>query len=45
LSFIEISSVKNTKEKTVWQQGSIINSKANIEGSYEFAAWFLADFM
>jgi len=45
LSFREISSVRNTKEKTVRQEGSIIYSKANVEGRYEFAAWFLADFM
>lgn len=45
LSFKEISSVRNTKEKTVRQQGSIIYSKANVEGRHEFAAWFLADFM
>ncbi|MCI2282571.1 LuxR C-terminal-related transcriptional regulator [Colwellia sp. MSW7] len=45
LSFREISSVRNTKEKTVRQQGSIIYSKANVEGRHEFAAWFLADFM
>jgi len=29
----------------VRQEGSIIYSKANVEGRYEFAAWFLADFM
>lgn len=45
LSFKEISSVRNTKEKTVRQQGSIIYSKANVEGRHEFAAWFLEDFM
>lgn len=45
LSFKEISGVRNTKEKTVRQQGSVIYSKANVEGRHEFAAWFLEDFM
>lgn len=45
LSFKEISGVRNTKEKTVRQQASIIYSKANVEGRHEFAAWFLEDFM
>ena len=45
LSFKEISGVRNTKEKTVRQQASIIYSKASVEGRHEFAAWFLEDFM
>lgn len=45
LSFKEIGSVRNTKEKTVRQQASIIYGKANVEGRYEFAAWFLEDFL
>ncbi|XQW86581.1 helix-turn-helix transcriptional regulator [Thalassotalea piscium] len=45
LSFKEISSYRNTKEKTVRQQASLIYSKANVEGRHEFAAWFLEDFM
>ena len=45
LSFKEISAVRNTKEKTVRQQASVIYSKANVEGRHEFAAWFLEDFM
>ncbi|MFT7006057.1 MAG: DNA-binding NarL/FixJ family response regulator [Colwellia sp.] len=45
LSFKEISGVRNTKEKTVRQQASVIYSKANVEGRHEFAAWFLEDFM
>jgi len=45
LSFKEISSVRNTKDKTVRQQASVIYSKANVEGRHEFAAWFLEDFM
>ncbi len=45
LSFKEISAVRNTKEKTVRQQASVIYSKARVEGRHEFAAWFLEDFM
>ena len=45
LSFKEISGVRNTKEKTVRQQASVIYAKANVEGRQEFAAWFLEDFM
>lgn len=45
LSFKEISGVRNTKEKTVRQQASVIYAKANVEGRHEFAAWFLEDFM
>jgi DNA-binding NarL/FixJ family response regulator len=45
LSFKEISGVRNTKEKTVRQQASVIYSKANVEGRHDFAAWFLEDFM
>jgi DNA-binding NarL/FixJ family response regulator len=45
LSFKEMSAVRNTKEKTVRQQASVIYSKANVEGRHEFAAWFLEDFM
>lgn len=45
LSFKEISGVRNTKEKTVRQQASIIYSKANLDGRHEFAAWFLEDFL
>ncbi|MBU2923710.1 LuxR C-terminal-related transcriptional regulator [Colwellia sp. 4_MG-2023] len=45
LSFKEISAVRNTKEKTVRQQASILYSKANVEGRHEFSAWFLEDFI
>jgi DNA-binding NarL/FixJ family response regulator len=45
LRFKEISSVRNTKDKTVRQQASVIYSKANVERRHEFAAWFLEDFM
>jgi DNA-binding NarL/FixJ family response regulator len=45
LSFKEISAVRNTKEKTVRQQASVIYSKAGVEGRHDFAAWFLEDFM
>ncbi|AZQ83219.1 LuxR family transcriptional regulator [Colwellia sp. Arc7-635] len=45
LSLKEVSAVRNTKEKTVRQQASVIYSKANIEGRHELAAWFLGDFI
>ncbi|GAA5137446.1 helix-turn-helix transcriptional regulator [Thalassotalea piscium] len=45
LSFKEISGLRNTKEKTVRQQASLIYSKASVQGRHEFAAWFLEDFM
>lgn len=45
LSFKEISSVRETKEKTVRQQASVIYSKANVGGRHEFAAWFFEDFI
>jgi DNA-binding NarL/FixJ family response regulator len=45
LSFKEICGVRNTKEKTVRQQASVIYGKANVDGRHEFAAWFLEDFM
>jgi len=45
LSFKEISSVRNTKDKTFRQQASVIYSKANIEGHHDFSAWFLDNFM
>ena len=44
-SFKEISSVRDTKEKTVRQQASTIYSKTNVEGRHDFAAWFLEDFI
>lgn len=45
LSFREISSLRNTKEKTVRQQASLIYNKVGVQGRHEFAAWFLEDFM
>ncbi|MBL4765777.1 MAG: helix-turn-helix transcriptional regulator [Colwellia sp.] len=45
LSFKEISAVRDTKEKTVRQQASMIYSKARVDGRHDFAAWFLEDFI
>ncbi|WP_206485220.1 LuxR C-terminal-related transcriptional regulator [Thalassotalea sp. G2M2-11] len=45
LNFKEISTVRETKEKTVRQQASNIYSKANVEGRHEFSAWFFEDFL
>jgi len=45
LSFREIAGLRNTKEKTVRQQASVIYGKANVDGRHDFAAWFLEDFM
>ena len=45
LSFKEMSTVRETKEKTVRQQASTIYSKACVEGRHDFAAWFLEDFI
>ena len=45
LSFEEIAGVRETKEKTVRQQASAIYRKSNVNGRYEFAAWFFEDFL
>jgi len=44
LSFKEIAAVRNTKEKTVRQQATVIYSKSKLEGRHEFSAWFLEAF-
>ena len=41
LSFIEIAELRQTKEKTVRQQASIIYAKAGVGGRHELSAWFL----
>lgn len=43
LSFEEISTIRNTKEKTVRQQASSIYRKSGLNGRHEFAAWFFED--
>ncbi len=45
LSFDEIASVRDTKEKTVRQQATAIYRKAGLNGRHEFAAWFFEDFL
>ena len=44
LSFEEIASVRQTKEKTVRQQATAIYRKSGLSGRHEFAAWFFEDF-
>lgn len=45
LSFKEIATVRDTREKTVRQQASTIYGKSRVDGRHAFAAWFLEDFM
>lgn len=45
LSFEEIASVRDTKEKTVRQQATAIYRKSGLNGRHEFAAWFFEDFL
>jgi DNA-binding NarL/FixJ family response regulator len=45
LSFREIATVRETREKTVRQQASAIYAKSGLEGRHAFSAWFLEDFM
>lgn len=45
LSFDEIASVRDTREKTVRQQASVIYRKSGLSGRHEFAAWFFEDFL
>ena len=45
LSFREISTLRETKEKTVRQQASTIYDKAGVNGRHEFAAFFFEDFV
>jgi DNA-binding CsgD family transcriptional regulator len=45
LSFEEIASIRDTKEKTVRQQASNIYKKSDLNGRHEFAAWFFEDFL
>ena len=45
LSFDEVASVRDTKEKTVRQQATTIYRKSGLNGRHEFAAWFFEDFL
>lgn len=45
LSFEEIANVRDTKEKTVRQQATVIYRKSGLNGRHEFAAWFFEDFL
>jgi len=45
LNFQEISTVRNTKEKTARHQASTIYSKTGLVGRHELSAWFIEDFM
>jgi DNA-binding NarL/FixJ family response regulator len=45
LSFEEIATVRNTKEKTVRQQAIAVYRKSGLNGRHEFAAWFFEDFL
>lgn len=45
LSFNEIASIRDTKEKTVRQQASEIYKKADVAGRHAFSAWFFEDFL
>lgn len=45
LSFEEIASVRETREKTVRQQASTIYRKSGLNGRHELAAWFFEDFL
>ncbi len=45
LSFHEIASIRDTKEKTVRQQASEVYKKAGVAGRHAFSAWFFEDFL
>ena len=45
LSFDEIASVRETKEKTVRQHATAIYRKSGLNGRHEFSAWFFEDFL
>lgn len=45
LNFQEISSIRNTREKTARQQASTIYNKSGLVGRHELSAWFFEDFM
>ena len=45
LSFREVASLRNTREKTVRQQATGIYRKAGLSGRHELAAWFFEDLL
>lgn len=45
LSFDEIATIRDTKEKTVRQQAIAVYRKSGLNGRHEFAAWFFEDFL
>lgn len=45
LSFNEIATLRQTREKTVRQQASDIYRKSGVAGRHAFSAWFFEDFL
>ena len=45
LSFKEIASLRNTQEKTVRQQATVVYDKSGLKGRHEFSAWFFDGFI
>ena len=45
LSFKEIATVRETREKTVRQQASTLYAKSGLEGRHAFSAWFIEDLL
>jgi DNA-binding CsgD family transcriptional regulator len=45
LSFKEMAEIRNTKEKTIRQQASMIYKKSKVSGRHEFSAWFFEDML
>ncbi len=45
LSFREVASLRDTREKTVRQQATGIYRKAGLSGRHELAAWFFEDLL
>lgn len=45
LSFREVASLRDTREKTVRQQATGIYRKARLSGRHELAAWFFEDLL
>jgi len=45
LSLKEIAALRETREKTVRQQASMVYKKAGVEGRHALSAWFFEDFI
>lgn len=45
LSFREVASLRDTREKTVRQQATSVYRKSGLSGRHELAAWFLEDLL